>query len=160
MSKKRTSAKQGGAPSEVRDKLPQDLTARLQSAWQSLGHLIEWCDSYQAWTQLFCSEARPYRETFYWESIARMVSDYMRQHPAASPESALTECLIATQCPPSAHDDEALMEFRTRWQEILDSSQEAMEAFIQSDLELARQEDRYDAVAALYAAEPRPWRSH
>ena len=54
--------------------------------------------------QLFCAEARPYRETFYWEAVARMMSEYLAEHPAESPEDVLTDCLIATQCPPSSDD--------------------------------------------------------
>lgn len=157
MPQKRKSASKRDAAPPARERLPEELAERLLAVWQRLGHLIEWCDSSQAWLQLFCSEARPYRETFYWEAIARMVSSYARRQPAASPEMALTDCLIATQCPPSPHDGEALAEFHAMWQEILNSSQEAIAAVQQSDLELARQEGTLETVSALYAAEPQPW---
>ena len=90
---------------------PNDLDQRLQVVWQVVGHLIDWCDSSEAWTQLFCSVARPYRETFYWEAIARMVPEYLAKHPTASPEDALSNCLIATQCSPCVDDRAALKEF-------------------------------------------------
>ena len=39
------------------------------------------------------------------------------------------------------------------WNEILHSSKEEIDAFMQSDLELAEQEGTYEAVVALYAAD-------
>ena len=69
-----------------------------------------------AW-QLFLAEARPFRETSYWEAVARTVADYSGEHPAASPEDVLTDCLIAIQCPPLSDDRMALTELHTMWQE-------------------------------------------
>ena len=43
------------------------------------------------------------------------------------------------------------------WDEILCSSKEEIEAFIQSDLEWAKQEGTYESVAALYAADDQNW---
>ena len=103
MPKKRKSATCGGT-SPTRTSLPHDLEERLQVVWQQLGQLIDWCDSDTAWRQLFCSEARPHWQTFYWEAVAHMMSEYLAAHPAASPEAALADCLIATQCPPCADD--------------------------------------------------------
>ena len=154
MSKKRK-AGVGGGTSPSRTRLPQDMEARLQAVWQQLGHLMEWCDSAAAWMQSFCAEPRPYRELFYWESVARMVSEYLTVHPAASPQSALTDCLIATQCPPVPGDRGVLLEFHDRWQEILQASQAELDSLMQRDLELARQEGVYQAVADLYAADRR-----
>ena len=142
----------------ARTNLPLDLEQRLQVVWQQLGHLIDWCDSSAGWTQLYCAEARPYRETFYWEAVARIMSEYLAEHPAESPEDALTECLIATQCPPSSDDREALTEFHNMWQEILIDSQQEIETLMQRDLELAQQEGTYETVAALYAADHQEWR--
>ena len=59
----------------------------------------------------------------YWEAVARMMSEYLTEHQSASPEDVLTDCLIATQCPPSSDDREALMDFHNMWQEILIDSQ-------------------------------------
>lgn len=131
--------------------LPRDLEERLQAIWRRLGHLVEWCDNGTAWTRVFRSEARPYRQTFYWEAVADMVSDYMLEHPTASPEGILTDCLVATQNPSSADDRERLTEFRKMWGEILDRSREEIEVFIQADLELAAREGKYETVARLYA---------
>jgi hypothetical protein len=125
--------------------------------WQQLGHLFDWCDSGTAWTQLFCAEARPYRETFYWEAVARMMSEYLAEHQSASPEDALTDCLIATQCPPCSDDREALTEFREMWQETLIDSQQEIDTLMQRDLELAQQEGTHETVAALYAADHQAW---
>ena len=156
MPKKRKSAT-GGGTSPTRTSLPHDLEERLQVVWQQLGHLIDWCDSDTTWVQLFCAEARPYRETFYWEAVARMMSEYLAAHPAASPEAALSDCLIATQCPPCADDHAALKEFHAMWQRILGGSQEAIDTSMQRDLELARQEGNSDTVAAMYAADRQAW---
>jgi hypothetical protein len=102
---------------------------------------------------VFCSEPRPYRQTFYWEAIADMVSDYMLDNPMASPDNALADCLVATQQSPSSDDRSRLKTFREMWDEILCSSREEIETFIQSDLELAMREGTYEAVARLYAAD-------
>jgi hypothetical protein len=141
-----------------RKSLPEDLDERLRVIWRRLGHLIDWCDSSAAWIQLFISEARPYRGTFYWEAVAEIVSDYMMDHPTASPENVLADCLVATQYLPSSDDPPRLTDFREMWDEILCSSREEIEAFIQSDLELAKQEGTYETVAALYAADDQKWR--
>ncbi len=153
MTKKRRSAQGQDTDSTGRSSLPGDLQERLHVVWQQLGHLIDWCDSSAAWTRLFCAEPRPFRETFYWEAIARIVSQYTRQHPAVSPEDVLTDCLIATQCPVSADDHAALLEFRATWQRTLLESRAEIDTFRQSDLELARQEGNYEKVASLYAAD-------
>ncbi len=157
MSEKRKRATDRGRESTARKNLPQDLDERLRVVWQSLGHLIDWCDSSTAWTQLFCAESRPYRETFYWEAVAHMVSNYLLKHSATDPADALTDCLIATQCSTSSDDGEALTEFRSMWEEILSSSRAEMQAFIQADLELARQEGTSETVAALYANNCQAW---
>jgi hypothetical protein len=136
---------------------PEDLDERLRVVWRRLGHLIDWCDSRAAWTRLFRSEARPYRGTFYWEAVAEIVSDYMMDHPTASPEDVLADCLVATQYSPSSDDPARLADFREMWDEILCSSKEEIEAFIQSDLELAKQEGTYETVTALYAADDQKW---
>jgi len=159
MSKKRKSTAPGTG-SFARPNLPQDLRERLQVVWQQLGHLIDWCDGESAWEQLFCSELRPYRETLYWEAVARMVLEYLAAHPAALPREALSDCLIATQCPPCADDPAALKEVNAMWQRILSGSQEAVDTAMQRDLELARQEGTYESVAARYAADHgRGWQS-
>ena len=149
--KKRSSRK--GSERVDRKSLPADLEDRLQVVWRRLGHLIDWCSSVEAWTKMFCSEPRPYRQTFYWEAIADMVSDYMLDHPTESPEDVLADCLVATQQSPSSDDPSRLTAFREMWDEILCSSKQEIEAFIQSDLELAKQEGTYEAVARLYAAD-------
>lgn len=140
-----------------REKLPEELETRLRAVWSRLGHLIEWCDDGNSWLKKFCSEVRPFRETFYWEAVAEIVADYSAEHPDASPESILTDCLIATQCSPS-HDDAAQMvRLREAWQDILDSSREEIETFLQADLDLAVQEGTMEEVARLYAfARPTP----
>lgn len=67
----------------ARTSLPHDLDQRLQVVWQRLGHLIDWCDNSAEWTQFFCSEDRPYRETFYWEAVARMDGFDLNHAPRA-----------------------------------------------------------------------------
>lgn len=156
-SKKRKSSTNKGEEFKARTSLPNELEDRLRVVWRRLGHLIDWCDSSEAWTKMFCSEARPYRATFYWEAVTEIVSDYMLDHPTASPEDDLTDCLVATQYSPSSDDPERLTEFRMMWREILCGSREEIEAFIQSDLELARQEGTYETIAALYAADHQKW---
>ena len=136
---------------------PHDLDHRLQVVWQQLGHLIDWCDSETAWKQLFCAEARPYWETFYWEAVARMMSEYLAERPE-SREDALTECLIATQCPLSSDDSETLTQFHHIWQENLIDSQQEIEALMQHSLELTQQEGTCETVAALYAGDHQRWR--
>ena len=148
----------GGGTSPTRTCLPHGLEERLQVVWQQLGHLIDWCDSETAWKQLFCSEARPYWQTFYWEAVARMMSEYLAAHPAASPEAALSDCLIATQCPPCADDHATLKEFHVMWQRILSGSQQKIDTLMRRDLELARQEGTHETVAALYAADRQAWK--
>ena len=106
---------------------------------------------------MFCVEPRPYRETFYWEAVAQMVSDYMSEHPTASPEKVLTDCLIATQSSVSPNDPDRMAHFRQAWQHILDRSREEIERFLKADFELAMQEGTYDTVAALYAADFSRW---
>jgi hypothetical protein len=155
--KKRKSATSPDAKASARSTLPHDLEERLRKVWHSLGDRIEWCDSVAAWIQLFCMEARPYRETFYWEAVARMVSDYVRNHTAESPDDVLADCLIASQCPPSPGDRGVLVEFHRMWRDILRGSQEEVSALIQSDLDLARQEGTYESVRALYAADRHQW---
>jgi len=108
--------------------------------------------------KLFCSEARPYRETFYWEAVAEMVSDHLGNHPGTSPEKALTDCLIATQCSPSADDSARMADFREAWRQILGRSPKEIEAFIEADFDLAMQEGTYETVAALYAADYQRWK--
>lgn len=136
-----------------RQKLAEELEVRLQAVWSKLGHLIDWCDDAASWTQGFCSEARPFRETFYWEAVAEMVGDYLRDHPQDSGERALTDCLIATQCSPRSGDSERLTYFWDAWGEILACSQKEIEAFIEADLDLAMDDGHYEYVARLYAAE-------
>jgi hypothetical protein len=137
---------------KARTSLPKDLEERLRVVWRRLGHLIDWCDSSAAWTRLFRSEARPYRATFYWEAVAEIVSDYMLDHPTASPEDVLADCLVAIQYSQSSDDPAKLTDFRESWDEIMCSSKEEIEAFIQSDLELAKQEGTYETVTSLYTA--------
>ena len=144
---------------KARTSLPKDLKDRLQVVWRRLGHLIDWCSSAEAWAKMFCLESRPYRATFYWEAVADMVSEFMIDHPAASPESVLADCLVATQQSPSSDDPSRLTVFREMWDEILCSSREEIEAFIQSDLEVAKQERTYEAVAHLYASDYGRWKN-
>jgi hypothetical protein len=87
-----------------------------------------------------------------------MMSEYLAEHQSASPEDVLTECLIATQCPPCSDDGETLTEFHHMWQEILIDSQQEIDTLMQRDLELAQQEGTHEAVAALYAADHQRWR--
>jgi hypothetical protein len=86
-----------------------------------------------------------------------MMSEYLAEHQSASPEDALTDCLIATQCPPCSDDREALTEFREMWQETLIDSQQEIDTLMQRDLELAQQEGTHETVAALYAADHQAW---
>lgn len=86
-----------------------------------------------------------------------MVSDYMLDHPTESPEDVVVDCLVATQQSPSPTDPGRLITLREMWNEILCSSKDEIEAFIQSDLELARQEGTYKVVAALYEADDGKW---
>jgi hypothetical protein len=134
MSKKRKSTTQNDKDSPVPRVPRPDLEARLQVVWQSVGHLIDWCDSSEAWMQVFCVEARPYRETFYWEAVARMMSEYLTQHPTDSAEDALTDGLIATQRPPSSDDHEALTKFHNMWQQLLIASQREIDTSMQRGL--------------------------
>ncbi len=143
--------------SKERHSLPVELEVRLRSIWSNVGHLVEWCDNSTSWLKMFCAEARPYRETFYWEAVAEMVSDYMSEHPTASPEDVLTDCLIATQSSPSSDDPDRMAHFRQAWQHILDRSRGEIERFLKADLDLAVQDGTYDAVAALYAADFSRW---
>jgi hypothetical protein len=136
-----------------RHSLPAELEARLRAVWSKVGHLLEWCPDSAAWIAMFCTEARPYRETFYWESVAQMVSDYLSEHPTASAEETLTDCLIATQASPAADDSERMTYFAQAWQGIRERSKQEIEQFKKADLELATQEGAYDTVAALYAAD-------
>jgi hypothetical protein len=115
-----------------------------------VGHLIDWCDSSAGWIQLFQAEARPYRETFYWESVARMLADFLAQHPSTPPDETLSDCLVATQCPPAEDDRAALREFHQMWQTILLDSQPEIAALIEADLELAKQRGNYEVVKSLY----------
>lgn len=161
MAKKKNSKTKDSTPQRAKDvnreTLPTALEVRLQDVWSKVGHLVEWCNDSTSWITMFCAEARPYRETFYWEAVARIVSDYMSDHPAASAEEVLTDCLIATQSTPSAGDAAPMAHFREAWQQILDRSRDEIEQFIKLDLELARQEGTYDAVASLYAADNSGW---
>ncbi|MHB0960511.1 MAG: hypothetical protein ACYC0X_31090 [Pirellulaceae bacterium] len=141
----------------ARTSLPHDLDQRLLVVWQQLGDLIDWCNSGAAWTELFCSEARPYRETFYWEAVARMMSEYLADHPATSPDDALSDCLIATQCPPTSDDHDVLTEFHNMWNEVLIDSQDEIDTSMQRDLELAKQEGNADTVTAMYVADHQKW---
>jgi hypothetical protein len=139
----------------ARQSLPAELEARLQAVWSKVGHLVEWCPDSAAWIAMFYTEARPYRETFYWECVAQMVSDYLAAHPGASAEEALTDCLIATQASPAADDSKRMAYFAEAWQGIRERSKQEVEQVRSADLELARQEGTYDTVAALYAADER-----
>ena len=103
-----------------RKQLPDELDVRLQAVWAKLGHLIDWCDDGTSWSRTFCSEVRPYRETFYWEAVAEIISVYLLEHPSVSPGSVLTDCLVATQCSPLADDSARVVELREAWQEILE----------------------------------------
>ncbi len=152
-SRKSNRSKGGSSEKAYRQHLPEELESRLRAVWSAVGSLIAWCNSGSAWLSMFCSEARPYRETFYWESIAEMIARYIEDHPGESPEAVLTDCLVATQCSPSSEDPPRFQEFRKMWSEILDRSGPEIEHFIQADLELAAQEGNYEAVAALYAAD-------
>lgn len=156
MSKKRKSAGQDGNEARVHTSLPLDLDQRLQVVWQTVGHLVDWCDSRAAWTKLFGSAARPYWETFYWESMTRMVSEYLSKHPMTPAEDALSDCLIATQCPPSPDDRAKLTEFRQMWTEILSSSKDEIAACMQLDLAWAKQHGNCEMVVRLYSA-PQAW---
>jgi hypothetical protein len=153
MPKKTSKKRKSSTEIRVRTSLPEDLDERLQVIWRRLGHLIDWCDSSTAWTRLFHSEARPYRGTFYWEAVDEIVSDYMMDHPTASPEDVLADCLVAIQFSQSSDDPAKLTDFREMWDELMCSSKKEIEAFIQSDLELAKQEGTYETVTALYAAD-------
>ncbi|MHB0960515.1 MAG: hypothetical protein ACYC0X_31070 [Pirellulaceae bacterium] len=86
-----------------------------------------------------------------------MVSEYLSQHPTSPPEDALSDCLIATQCPPCPDDGAALTEFRQLWAEIVSGSQDEIDAFMQLDLKFAKQKGNYALVAALYAADKQAW---
>jgi hypothetical protein len=86
-----------------------------------------------------------------------MVSDYVVEHPMASPEKVLTDCLIATQSSPSSDDPDRMAHFRRAWQNILDGSRDEIERFLKADFELALQEGTYETVAALYAADFSRW---
>ena len=141
-----------------RKELPDQLELRLRSVWSNLGHLIDWCDGPESWMKMFCSEARPYRETFYWEAVAEMVAEYISAHPKESPAVALTDCLIATQCSPTAGDSPRMGEFREAWRGILDRSRAEIEGFIQADLDLAIQDGTSEIVARLYAADYERWK--
>lgn len=134
-----------------RTHLPQELEDRLQVVWRRIGHYVDWCDDFPSWIKMFCSEARPYRATFYWESVAEMVSDFMLENPETAPDDVLTDCLVATQSSPSSDDRERLSEFCKMWADILDGSRAEIETFIQADLELAAQEGTYENVARLYS---------
>ena len=140
-----------------RKSLPEELEVRLRVVWSKVGHLVEWCDDSTSWMKMFCAEARPYRETFYWEAVAEMVFDYMSAHQRASAERTLTDCLIATQCSPSANDSDRMVHFRTAWQQVLNRSRDEIEGFIKSDLDLAMQDGTYETVARLYAADYSRW---
>lgn len=143
--------------SKERKSLPVELEVRLRGIWSKVGHLVEWSDSSTSWMKMFCAEPRPYRETFYWEAVAQMVSDYVSEHPTTSPEKVLTDCLIATQSSPSSDDPDRMAHFRQAWQQLLDGSREEIERFLKADFELAMQEGTYDTVAALYAADFSRW---
>ena len=109
------SSEEGHGGGVSRSSPGRSSSERLLAAWAKLGHLIEWCADANAWTGLFLCELRPYRETFYWEAVGEMVSDYLREHPAACPESSLTDCLVATQCSASSDDPERVVHFREAW---------------------------------------------
>ena len=136
-----------------RKRLPNELEERLRVVWRRLGHLIDWCDDAKSWTKMFRSEARPYHETFYWEAVTEMVSDYMLDHPSAPPEDVLTDCLVAVQCSPSSDESERTTHFRKVWSELLMNSQQEIETFTQADLELAKRNGTHESVARLYAAD-------
>ncbi len=162
MAKKRksansTDAASSNAASPARPALPSDLNERLLAVWNQVGHVVDWCDSCESWLQAFRNEARPFRETFYWESIAKLVAAYVAEHPGVKAERALTDCLIATQCPPLPDDRAVLIEFYRNWQALLAGSRAAIDAVVASDLELARQEGTAEAVSALYAADRDQW---
>lgn len=158
-SMKRMPSARSGKVFQGRNALPKELEDRLKVVWRRLGHLIDWCDGKQAWIKSFCLEARPYRETFYWEAVADMVSDYLLEHPTAAPEDVVTDCLVATQYSASPNDRERMDEFREMWSEILADSRKEIEAFIQADLNLATKEGSGEAVARLYAADYGRWES-
>ena len=158
MPKKTRKNQESSTSAAIRTRLPEDLEERLRVIWRRLGHLIDWCDSSETWIRIFCSEARPYRATFYWEAVADMVSDYMLDHPRDLPEDVLTDCLVATQYSPSSDDREELARFRGMWGEVLCSSRKEIEAFIESDLDLATQEGTYEEVARLYAHDYGRWK--
>jgi len=158
MGKKKSKRSTAKSSQQVkRQTLPEDLERRLRAVWLKLGHFIEWCQDRSSWTRKFCLEARPYRETFYWEAVAEMVSDYMLDHPTRTPEAVLTDCLVATQHPPSSDDTDRIAHFREAWEELLARSKGEIEAFIKADLELARQDGICDAVARLYAEDHQGW---
>ena len=151
--------KRSGKPEQhYRRRLPEELETRLLMVWRKLGHLIDWCDDGTSWTDAFCSEARPYRETFYWEAVAEMVTGYIQEHPIEPSEDALADCLIATQSPACSDDPDRLVHFRNTWCAILDRSKADVEAFIEADLDLARENGIYEMVARLYAADHERWR--
>lgn len=150
-SKKQTTSTTEGSERLDRTSLPKDLRDRLQVIWRRVGHYVDWCDDFASWIKMFCSEARPYRATFYWEAVANMVSDYMLENPEVAPDDVLTDCLVATQSSPSSDDRERLGEFCEMWSDILDGSRAEIESFIQADLELAAREGTYETVARLYA---------
>jgi hypothetical protein len=154
--RQKSTAGSSGSPNG-RASLPADLEQRLQLVWRQFGPWIDWCDNETAWLQAFCAEARPYRETFYWEAVARLTSAYAAAHPTATPARVLTECLIATQCPPTPDDRAVLIELYQMWRELLRSSQSDVQAWMQRDLELAQQEGTHASVAALYAADGADW---
>ena len=110
-------------------------------------------------TDMFCSEARPYRETFYWESVAAMVSEYLQAHAEASPDLALADCLIATQSPATSDDSDRLTHFRTAWSQILGHSRKRVKAFIKADSELAEKKGLHEIVTGLHAADHRNWKN-
>ena len=89
--------------------------------------------------------------------LAEMVCDYIRDHPTESPEDALTDCLIATQCSPSPGDSERMAYFWNAWGQILGRSKKEIEAFIKADLDLAMDDGNYDLIARLYAADYHRW---
>jgi hypothetical protein len=140
-----------------RQSLSQDLESRLLTVWGKLGHLIEWCDDARSWIELFHSEARLHRAAFYWEAIAEMFSVYLLEHPRSSAERVLTDCLIATQHTASDDDSTRVIELRDSWQEILNSSRDEIEKFIQADLDLALLEGTFEIVARRYAADYQRW---
>ena len=84
--------------------------------------------------------------------VSALISEYPNVPPGAVPCD-----LNATQCSASADDPDRLAEFREMWQEILDSSRREIEEFIQADLELAKLEGTYEAVARMYVANYGKW---